>query len=751
MLRQLFQQSPCGFTPSIHASTHSRLPVAVSPDACGDSAPMTPVHDVAGLLKSGSSLHLSGSLEEALIVFEKALALAPQDVNVRSACATVLTELSRPEAAYATLLGVEQQLLESADGTINLAIAAENCQQLDRALALYRAAIQLDPGNLRALNNIAILAAASNNWDVAVEHARRCVDLQPGYLPFRTHLVDFLCGARNYPEALRALALASATFAGERALRIRLVCVEALSGHFKESQSAWLALGEEERLLYRRFLSDAHLVSAGTEDSVCRPQLKDPDAWQLYAAQAFNALEAGDWRDSEELTRHLRSALEAGKTSGAGQDWRDAQFYGTVLGLDEDELAAMRKLSIAHIVAHTASRLPAFVHRGPPPGRKDDRIQIGLAVRGLNDARNLHALKRQLAAHDGSRFALHVYSPTRHPDPAHAEALSTHGVQLVETAHFSDMEFAARVRLDRLDLFMDMTFNTGWCRPEVAAIRVAPVQLRHLTWHRHHAPGPWEYSLSDRFVHPDGLDMAGYGEVVRLPHSCWLAAHDETTSAPPPSREALGLPGEGLLLCAGVHPAKIDPLTFRLWMKILRSLPDALLWLPRCDALSANHLRREADAAGVGRGRLLFGVSGRRTEALEGMKHVDLFLDSLRFNANIGMEDAMRLGVPAITLAGDSMASRMGGSILQAAGYCQGIFSTPEAYVAEAIRLGRDPALLGQRKAELQAAAATAPLFDLASRVQELERAWEQMVSRSRAGLAPVAFDVAPRERLVVP
>ena len=198
------------------------------------------------------------------------------------------------------------------------------------------------------------------------------------------------------------------------------------------------------------------------------------------------------------------------------------------------------------------------------------------------------------------------------------------------------------------------------------------------------------------------------------------------------------------MLCATVPSVMLDPESFSAWMKILRSLPDAVLWLPAYSLQIAANLVREANAAGVNENRLLFAHRLSRAQSLACLKHADLFLDTLRFNANLGLEDALRMGVPAITCAGNSMASRLGGSMVRAAGLPDCVMESPQAYVAEALRLGRNPPALRQLRQQLSAGKTAAPLFDLAARVRDWETAWTTMTERSRAGLPPAAFDVAP-------
>ncbi len=708
-----------------------------APDAASLEAPQ---NSQTWMLR-GAQLHAAGQLEQALIAFEKALALQPNDVNAASACATLLSALSRPVAAYKALLSVEALLLETADGAANLAIAAESCGDMARAGMAYKRALTLDPNHGRALNNVGLMAAAQAQWEPALECAHKCLAQDPGHAPYHVNLCDYLCGARRYADALAVLQEAAARFPDNLDIRIRGAAVLAFNGDFEQSHEASQRFDAATLDYFHKFLGHA-IAPAYLDHKLRLLQGELPDARQLYTGQAFEAMTVCDWRDNDHVTATLRQMLDECVRTGQRRDWRDAQFYGLMLGMNENELAQMRKISIAKIGEGLKASLPPFVQRPKPAAKRDDRIQIGIAVQSLRDERHAHALKRQLALHDSSRFAIHIYSPTRHPELEHGEMLKPHAASVTEIAHMSDIEAAGRMRLDPLDVFVDMTFDTAWCRPEIPALRVAPVQIRQLTWHRHNPPRPCDYNMSDTFVHPDGLDLAPYGAIVRLPHTCWLAMHDEAPDDGWDRREQAGLPADALVLCAVVPSVMLDPESFGAWMKILRSLPDAVLWLPAYSLPIAANLVREANAAGVNENRLLFAARLPRAQSLACLKHADLFLDTLRFNTNQGLEDALRMGVPALSCAGDSMASRLGSSIIRAAGLPQCVMPSEAAYVAEAVRLGRNPQALQQLRQHLLAEKASAPLFDVAVRVREWEAAWAHMAERTRAGLAPAAFDV---------
>lgn len=674
----------------------------------------------------GSQLHAAGQPEQALIAFENALALMHGDVNTASACAALLSELDRPIAAYKTLLTVQTQLLEEADGAANLAIAAEACGDLAAANNAYQRALALNPKHLRALNNAGLLAASNLQWPLAIDCARQCVALSPAQASYHLNLADALCGARDHAQALTVLQTAATQCPGSTDIRIRQVVVLAFLAEFEASNNLLQSFTPTERDALQHFLRNT--------------DMRLPDAQQLYMGQAFEAMAICDWAGYDTLTAVIRQLLADCQASGQMRDWQGAAFHALTLDLLESEMTQLRRLSLPAHPTDNTNTLPAFVNK--PRLGNDGRMHIGWVVQSLHDERYTAALQQQLALHDATRFAIHIYSPTPQPGAARADLLSRYAASMVAIAHMTDSEAAGRIRLDRLDLLVDMTQHTVWCRPAITEMRVAPVQITPHAWHRQHLSPAFDYSVSDHWVHPDGFDATVCGPVVRLPQTCYPPTHD-SSPVPAITREQAGLPDEQLVLCCFAPPSALDPFGFGVWMKILRSLPDAVLWLPNCDLTTATHLTRQAEAAGVNSSRLLFAASMPHAKLLACLQCADLFLDTLRLNASQGLVDALRLGVPAISYSGNSMASRLGGSILRAAGLADCVFETEAAYVAEALRLGRQPDALKALRTRLKMRQISAPLFEAAARVKHVETAWAEMIRRSNNGRKTVAFDVA--------
>lgn len=698
---------------------------------------MHPSSDFKLLMREGTSLHRDGKPEQALVCFERARALEPDNPNAANACATLLTSLGQPQAAYAVLLAVERQLLADADSAANLAIAAETCGEHAKATAAYARALELDPKHQRSLNNTALVLADQGDFPAAVTRMQRCVELAPGDAGAISNLADMLIGARRFGDAVNLLADAVRRLPQSDALAVRHLLALAFDGRIDEAHSGIQALDPARKAYFSELLKHANTEKAHHLTSL---PARVPDAYDLFCQQAFEALQVCDWHDRDRLTAVLREMLGRSLRTGQVRDWRDAQFYGLMLPLPEDEMAQLRRISMDGIAKQLAPGAPPF--KRTRFAAADGRIHIGLATSNLRDPRVLRALERQLALHDRSRFALHLYSATPQPDPGFATRVLQFGVPLVEIGHMTNDEAVGRIRLDSLDIFIDMAFNTPWCRPEILERRVAPLQTRQITWHRHNLPRQCDYNMSDVFVHPPEIDMESYSAVIRLPHSFWLLSDDTPADDSPVQRADVGLPEDALVLCCFIPPVMVDPQSFANWMKLLIELPGAVLWLPAYPALARGNLAAAAQAAGIDAARIHHLPPGSRGQTLARIRLADLFVDTVRFNANHGLVDALRMGVPALTCAGNDMASRLGGSILRAAGLPESVFSTSRQLVQAAIALGTDPLALAALRQRVALARSTAPLFQPQARIREWEWAWTAMVQRHRVGLPAAAFDV---------
>jgi len=253
-----------------------------------------------------------------------------------------------------------------------------------------------------------------------------------------------------------------------------------------------------------------------------------------------------------------------------------------------------------------------------------------------------------------------------------------------------------------------------------------------------------DYVLVDPVVAPPAV-VAGLDEAaVHLPH-CYQPC-DTTRDWTPErtTRAACGLPESGPVLASFNNSYKFVPEVFAAWMAILEAVPDAVLWLldgPAGTPVAAN-LRAAAAGRGVDPARLHFLPKQPHLAYLARYALVDLFLDTLPYNAHTTAGDALFAGCPVLTCAGNTFAGRVAASLLHAVGLEVLVTASLDAYREHAVRLLRAPGELAALRRHLSTDRHTLPLFDTPRLARELEAAFAAMAARARRGEAAAPFSV---------
>jgi predicted O-linked N-acetylglucosamine transferase (SPINDLY family) len=201
-------------------------------------------------------------------------------------------------------------------------------------------------------------------------------------------------------------------------------------------------------------------------------------------------------------------------------------------------------------------------------------------------------------------------------------------------------------------------------------------------------------------------------------------------------REELGLPSAGFVFCCFNKHHKIMPAIFDRWMRILSRVEGSILWLSQANATAVGNLRKEAERRGVAGGRLIFAERIESPpEHLARLKVADLFLDTFPYNAHATAMDALWAGVPLLTYAGESFASRVAASLLCTAGLPEFVAGSAEQYEEKAVELAKNPT--GIREARRKLAQRDTSLFDTDMYTRNIEAAYEAIYERFQSGLPP--------------
>jgi predicted O-linked N-acetylglucosamine transferase (SPINDLY family) len=254
-------------------------------------------------------------------------------------------------------------------------------------------------------------------------------------------------------------------------------------------------------------------------------------------------------------------------------------------------------------------------------------------------------------------------------------------------------EAAARtIREDEIDILIDLNGLTAGTRLAILRWRPAPIQATYLGFIGPVPMPELDFLLCDEFVIPPAY-VTLYRPVPLYVAPNYQANDSKRVIGGPDTRAAAGLPEDRFVFCCFSNHYKITEAMFGAWMEILRRTEGSVLWLVADNTWSCANLRARATIAGIDPARVLFAPRIDPADYMARLALPDLFLDTSPYNAGTIASDATRMGLPIVTLSGESFASRMAGRLLRAIGATPGITETMDDYIETAVALATQPEL----------------------------------------------------------
>ena len=388
-----------------------------------------------------------------------------------------------------------------------------------------------------------------------------------------------------------------------------------------------------------------------------------------------------------------------------------------------DDPALQRRIGEAWI----ARKVPPAPERlAPARGHAHDRIRIGYLSSDLCRHAMGFLIVELLERHDRSRFEVFGYCSTPEDGSDLRRRIIAAFDHHIPIGHLPDEEAARRIRADEIDILVDLNGLTHGARLGVLRWKPAPVQATYLGYVGPVPVPELDWMICDGIVVPPDQE-AQYAPRPLPLDGLYQANDSRAPDLPATSRAEEGLPADAFVLCCFNNFYKITPVVFDAWMAVMRRVPHAVLWLTEDNATGIANLRRHAAAAGVAPERIHFAPRCDPPRYLARLALADLFLDTFPYNAGTVASDALRMGLPIVTLAGRSFASRMASSLLTAVGLSDGIATTPEDYAAKAIAHATDPAHHARARASLAGGAWARTIGDTSAFAARMEAAFERI------------------------
>jgi predicted O-linked N-acetylglucosamine transferase (SPINDLY family) len=309
--------------------------------------------------------------------------------------------------------------------------------------------------------------------------------------------------------------------------------------------------------------------------------------------------------------------------------------------------------------------------------------------------------------------------------------------KLIDISKMNDLKIVEFIYEENIDILVNLNCFFGLARNIVFSYKPAPVQVNYLGFPGTLGANYLDYIISDKTVIPKKYQEFYSEKIVYLPNSYQVNDRQRVISDKVFTKEELGLPNDGFIFCCFNNNYKITPNTFGGWVRILKAVEGSVLWLLEDNPTARLNLRKEAENRGLNPNRLVFAKRMKLPEHLARHRVTDLFLDTLPYNAHTTASDALWAGIPVLTCVGESFASRVAASLLNAIELPDLITTTQAEYEAKAIELANNPAKLKAIKDKLERNRLTTALFDTPRFTKHIEAAFTQIYERYQSDLPP--------------
>ena len=706
-------------------------------EALAAAEPLVRAYPNAPLLHAlvGVACSALGKRSEAIQSFQRALALKPDYTEAYNNLGILHTQIGLPEAAAAYHRHALELKPDYADAHFNLGNALLEMGQHEVAAQSYRQAVQLHPEHVVAHCNLAIACRALGQHDEAITSYQRAINVRPAhaeaYFGFANTLMELGECHRAVAKFRKAIELKpdftevhhnlGMALMALRLFEDAIVCfrraVEIDSKYANSHQSMALAYSIQRK----------HKDAAECFERALK---LEPDNGDVLTYLIYELHQQCRWDNIPELRKKRDAALrnEIGT-------WPP---FPLLAQSDDPSMQLKAATSYARNIANRYRKCRLFREGLTDSGK---RIRVAYVSSDFHEHATAYLMARLFELHDRKNFEVIGVSLGPDDHSAMRQRLFSAFDHFVDGTDLTDEDLAQRIAVTQPDIAVDLKGYTGLSRPGIFCYRPAPIQVSYLGYPSTTGAPSIDYAIVDSVVAPSH-DQSFFSErLIQLP-GCYQVSDDTRPRPPAPPRHSCGLPENGFVFCAFNGHSKITPEMFEIWMRLLKAVPESILWFLDEGEVNRNNLIHSAIVASVDQKRLVFADYEPQETHLARLGCADLFLDTTPYCGHTTACDFLWMGVPLITIHGSTFAGRVASSLLHALGVPELISQTPIEYEKTALSLARNPLRLAAVRSKIKANQQASSVFKTDVFRRRLEATYIQLVAHAKKGRPPASFEL---------
>lgn len=630
---------------------------------------------------------------ELFKVCQAALKLAPENPETLFNMAHALNLNKQTKAAFDTLM--KRTRLEPKNFQYHLDVARflRDVGQLEESVKAFTHAFNLKPDNSKILDDLANVYKRMGNVQAVLKCYKKALQIDPDNASLHNNLGAVYADHGKTSESIACLSEA-----------VRLA---------PKNASYRNNLGNS---LYR-----IGRIKEASESYKLAFDLK-PDFFFALTQGLHANRQLCDWSHLDENLEKVHAALKDEKSRGLTPFVLLSQ---PGISLAENKICAQR-FSLDRF-GKSLKRKP-LINTVKPRERKDEKIRIGYISADFHEHATSYLMVGVLENHDRKHFEVYAYSHGP-DDKSQTRARVKKSFDVFRDIRaLTDEQAAKKILEDGIDILVDLKGFTRDMRLDIQAMRPAPIVVSWLGY-----PGTLgeprmaDYIVGDPTVTP--LEHAPhYSEKLALMPHTYQPNDRSRVVAEVPKRSEVGLPDNAFVFCTFNQPYKITPDMLDVWCKILSQVKNSVLWIlePK-DAAAKDNLITEAEKRGLAAGRIIFAPKKPQAEHLARLSLADIALDTLPYTSHTTCSDALWVGLPLVTLMGETFPARVAAGLLKTMDLPELVAETPSQYIETVLDLAKNSKKLAAIKKKILKNKDTSPLFDTSLFAKDLEKLYKAM------------------------
>ena len=710
-------------------------------------------------LQSAFEQFRTGNLNEAEILYKKVLRAKPNNINALHNLGLICYQRADYDAAIRYIQKELQYNPTDADANNNMGLALEGEGQhdeaagfyrratqlnptfsgafynlgnalkdsgnIDEAIPCYQKALQLDPSLAYAYNNLGVVYEKKGKLDEAIKYFQKALQLNPslanthynlGLSVLRKGDIDeaIRCYRKalqfnpNYAEVYKDLGVALHV-KGQRdeAIKCYGKAIELNPNQPSALNDLGLALQEQGQL--------DEAISCYQKAISLKPDFAD-----AYNNLGNISKDVGNLQEAQEYYRHVLQIKPDHSITFSNilftMNYDPRYDAGSVFKKHLEFAKKIEEQLSSILFRHTNDRDPA------------KRLRIGYVSPDFRRHSVAYFIEPVLSSHSHEKYEIFCYSDVLHPDEV-TDCIQKHADQWRNIVGMSDEAVCEGIRIDEIDILIDLAGHTAGNRMLLFARKPAPVQVSWMGYPSTTGLSTMDYKIVDSYTDPPGMTEEFYTEnLIRMPESflCYLPYKES------PGIKLLPSLTEGRITFGSFNNfSKVSTEILGIWARILKELPGSRFIL-KSQVFTVETARKRVtdifEREGVSSEQIAFMTFEQSVKThLDLYNRIDIALDTFPYHGTTTTCEALWMGVPVITLAGNAHVSRVGVSLLSNVGLPELVASTSDEYITKAVALANDRQRLKTLREGLRQMMRNSSLTDKGRFAAQLEQIYSEM------------------------